>query len=253
MKRSLLLLLLVAGPAWATDPPAPWIVPPGPVVPVPPAPPPPAPDATVALPADTLYVLDVREPCFYTVSPAGLLAVTQSPGPVTVYAKLYGGTGGVELKTYPGPAAVLLVRAVGTGRATITVTKVGAKTPADVFTQTIDALNGPLPPPTPPAPPPGPGVKPAWAVVVEDRMLRTPEQAAILGDLAFWQNLGIGWHHYDLNQPMPLGMKEAAAKAGSYPALVLLGPIPATGGAAPFLRAVPLPLTEAGIKLEIQK
>lgn len=187
MYRFIIVALLLAAPAYSADPapPPPWIVPPVPTVPVPPQPTPPAPDAVVLLPADVLYVLDVKEPCFYTVSPAGFLAVTQNAGPTTVYAKQYGGTGGIELKTYAGPAAVLMVRAIGAGRATLTVTRVGAKTQSDVFTQVIDALNGPLPPPKPPDPippkppdpAPGPSLNPFGKDTVGMHVLIVEESA----------------------------------------------------------------------------
>lgn len=113
----------------------------------------------------------------------------------------------------------------------------------------------PIPPtpPTPPVPPtpPPPAVKVAIAYIVEDRAARTAASAAILGDFAFWGSLGLKeWHNYDVSQTdMPPGLADAAKKAGSYPALVLISDAKTNN----FLRAVPLPLDKAAITAEVHK
>lgn len=155
-----------AQPALPT--PQPWIVAPSVVTPAP-APPPiptPSPDAVVSLPADALYVLDIREPCFWMLSRPDVIRVTQVAGPWSAFAKFVGGSGEMEDKTFAGPV-VLRVRSAGNGRVQLTVIKVGAQGPADVFVQTIETGKAPEPTPAPtptPEPPkdipfPGDGLR----------------------------------------------------------------------------------------------
>jgi hypothetical protein len=176
MRRLAIALLLLTGMAWA-QPPG-WVTlsyePPAPKVPAPwvkvpevaPAPtPPPVPGAVPKLGAGELYVLDSAEPSFHVPEPDGPLAVSEVPGPVTLYAKFVGGSGDYELKTFAGKK-VYIVRAVRSGRGSVIVVKEGAKSAADVFRQQIDANVGPLPPPVPPPgpnppPPPDPTPTPA--------------------------------------------------------------------------------------------
>lgn len=99
------------------------------------------------------YIINCSEPCFILVSPPGIVSVTQDAGPIKMRGWFYGGSGKAETRTFTGKV-VFTVEAVGTGRVELMVVKDGAKTPADVFRQLLDANVGPLPPP------PGPGPKP---------------------------------------------------------------------------------------------
>lgn len=156
-------LLLLASPAWGQwvtfsyEPQAikdvPWVK-----VPevVPPPLPSPVPGAVPKLGTEEWFVLDCYEPCFLLVSPPGVVSVSEDTGPIKLRGRFVGGSGKVETKTFVGKK-VFTVEAVGTGRVELLVVKEGAKSPADVFRQLIDANVGPLPPPDPkPKPKPDP-------------------------------------------------------------------------------------------------
>ncbi len=150
MKRLAVLILLFGGFAWGQPPPAPsWVK-----VPevLPPPAPQPIPGTVPRLNIEELYVLDCTENCFILVSPPGIVSVSQDAGPLRVRGKFVGGNGKYETKTFTGKM-VFTVEAVGTGRVELLVVKEGAKSPADVFRQLLDANLGPLPPPVPPTPP----------------------------------------------------------------------------------------------------
>ena len=155
MRRLVVIaILLLNGTAWGQAPPplkeVPWVK--VPEVAPPPAPQP-IPGAVPRLGTEELYVLDCSEPCFVLVSPPGIVAVSQDAGPLRIRGKFVGGNGKYETKTFTGKM-VFTVEAVGTGRVELLVVKEGAKSPADVFRQHIDANTGPLPPPVPPGPTP---------------------------------------------------------------------------------------------------
>ena len=121
-------------------------------------------------------------------------------------------------------------------------------TEKDVVRRLIDSQVGPRPPPIPdpkPQPKPEPLAGVAWAVILEESAQRTPEIAAVLGDLKYWQGLkakGIDWRVYDKDSPdaKSKGFLEFAAPVG-LPALLLMD---ATGK---VLRGVKLPATTAGV------
>ena len=62
--------------------------------------------------------------------------------------------------------------------------------------------------PIPPTPEPSPRPQPApivtteaTLIVIEETAERTPETAAVLGDIAFWSGLGVRWRFYDDDSP----------------------------------------------------
>lgn len=59
---------------------------------------------------------------------------------------------------------------------------------------------GPFPDPLPPNPTPIVTVD-ATLIVIEETASRTPETAAILTDVAFWNSLGCKWRFYDDDSP----------------------------------------------------
>jgi hypothetical protein len=166
LKRLLCLAFLVlAVPAYATDPPIAWVVVPDVAPPIPPTPPAGVPQ----LSGDLLYVLDCKVPCFLLKSPnAGIVSVTEEAGPLRIRGRFVGGNGRMETRTFSG-TKVFVVEAVGSGRVELFVAKEGAKSPADVFRQLIDVNQGPQPPPEPPGP--GPGPTPGPSPTVDKRVL----------------------------------------------------------------------------------
>lgn len=186
-----LTLLSLASNANFIDaaPPPSWITVPQ-VVPAPLPPPVPPPGAVPILPADSLYVVQSKGPAFAFLVPEGIASLTTYAGPLVVHGKFVGGSGDYEIKTFEG-ANVFLVTGVASGRVELAVTKVGAKSNADVFRQQIDCLKGPQPPPEPKPPepkppepkPPDPTPAPPVPVPVKDLKVLIVYESAQLGVL----------------------------------------------------------------------
>lgn len=102
-----------------------------------------------------------------------------------------------------------------------------------------------LPPPIPPQPEPQPQPTPivstARVIVIEETADRTPEAAAVLGDLKFWQSLPGGFRFYDDDSPDAIAFVQQSADI-SRPTLILIDQ------RGKVLLSVPLPKTTAEIK-----
>lgn len=235
LHRVLSLLTLSGALALAAPPePQPAIrLPAAGVVPPPPAP---AADAVVKLSGEQTFVVDSDVEFMIDAFPPGVVEITSEPGPVRMRAVFVDGTGKPEWRTFKGKH-VATVNAVGTGRVTLVIVPVGAKSRADWVTQRIDANAGPQPPPVPvpPKPDPKPDPKPvpapladvAWAVVVYQSEVQTPEAAKVLGDTAYWTGLksrGIAYRFYDADSPNLKGKNylDYQTQAGGLPFLLLL-------------------------------
>ena len=59
----------------------------------------------------------------------------------------------------------------------------------------------PVPPGPSPQPPPIVITTDATLIVIEETADRTPETAAVLGDITFWSGLGVKWRIYDDDSP----------------------------------------------------
>lgn len=260
MRNAILCLALLASVAQADAPP-PWIVTPD-IAPAPPAPP----DPVASLAADELYVLNCKEPCFSMVAPAGVVSVSQAPGPVTMFSKFYGGGGRIEWKTFPGPSVIVVRAASVGGRANLTVIKVGAQTPADVFSQAFD-VGPPVPPvpPVPPTPPPGPapipdpGLRVLMVYETAELSKLPPSQLAALYSTGMRAYLSTAcvkgadgktpeWRCWDQNTPTDLApdvWKRAMARPRtSLPWLIV------SNGKAGY--EGPMPLTEEEVRTKVK-
>lgn len=126
-------------------------------LPSPPAVPAPMPNpaAAVLLTSDQLYVIDSDVDVIVLASPAGLVSLSSEAGPVKIRGKFVGGTGRTESKTFKGKQ-VVTVEALKSGTVELLIVPVGAKSADDVIRRTIsvDAGEGPRPPPEPPGPKP---------------------------------------------------------------------------------------------------
>lgn len=184
--RAFFLLLLLAAPSFAADPPAIRLPELAPV-------PQPMPAATPVskLTAATLYVVDGDTDYLLLASPKGLVTTTTEAGPVKVRGVFADGNGKVETRTYKGKA-VTFVEAAGTGRVELLIVPKGAASEADVIRRTldVDAGQGPQPPPTPtptptPTPQPIPGATGLRVLFVyESSANMTREQLNVLNSTA---------------------------------------------------------------------
>jgi len=157
VKYAGLLFLVLSLPSLADQPktpaPTPWSFPPlsNMPTPEPPLTPQPVPVKLPPLTTDKVYAFSFPDACFLLASPAGLVSVTQEPGPAKIHAKFLDGPDKYEWRTFSGPA-VFTVTAIGTGSVELLVVKIGAKGEADVARRTVEAQLGPRPPPEPPTP-----------------------------------------------------------------------------------------------------
>lgn len=118
----------------------------------------PTPAPVAVLGADRLYVIDSDLDGFLLVRPAGLVVVSQDPGPLRVRGKFADGPDKSETRTYKGKT-VYVLEAAGTGTVYLDFVPAGAKGPAGVISRVlrVEAGQGPKPPPDPdPQPKPDP-------------------------------------------------------------------------------------------------
>ncbi|MDB5310664.1 MAG: hypothetical protein JWO38_4866 [Gemmataceae bacterium] len=239
-------------------PPVPAIRFPDIPVPAPPPPPVPDPSAVPALAADSLYVIDSDVDVMVEAFPAGLVTLTQEPGPLKVRGKFVGGSGKVETRTFKGKTVTTIDAVAGaSGRVTIVVIPAGSKSPADWIRKVVDVGSGQAPRPPPgPGPVPNPGGK-LFGVVVADRTNLDPKQAQALASASFRQYLVAGGHELDMidtqtqdpNERSKLALFQPFIDRARFPAgssaLVLLDNSGATKG---LVRSVVvLPATDADL------
>lgn len=66
----------------------------------------------------------------------------------------------------------------------------------------------------------------SWVVIVEQTEQRTPEQAKLMRDTAWWLSLekrGLKWRHYDYDSADAVAYRKLADEVGMPTALVILG------------------------------
>lgn len=149
MKRfgTLLLVLILAVPAFAEDPAIRL-----PDLPRPPSPPQPSPSTIQRITPDVLYVFDSDVECLVTTSALGHLSVTSEAGPLRIRGRFVDNPTVVTTKTFAGKR-VFTVEPVKTGRVELIIVPPGAKAEADIIRRTLDAVVGPVPPEPTPVPP----------------------------------------------------------------------------------------------------
>lgn len=120
------------------------------------------PQPASVLTGDRLYVVSADVDGFLLVHPPGLVTVSQDAGPLKIRGRFVGGPDKAETRTFMGKT-VFVVEAIGAGRVYIDFVSVGAKTPADVVSRTVDVDvgGGARPPPDPPPGPPNPPSPPS--------------------------------------------------------------------------------------------
>lgn len=177
------------------------------------------PAVTVPLTPDTLYVIDADEPFAMIDGTQGVVRIIEKAGPLTMFAKFYGGSGAFEFRTFAGKQ-VWIVQAIGTGKVDlIGVPKTWASA-ADFKRETISVDIGGKPVPDPPKPDPTPkpasqikhltfvGLDATSATVINDQELR-----------AYLKDTGVAVHVYAVNDPAltKLGLQTGVVAAGGVP------------------------------------
>lgn len=145
-------------------------------------------DSIPVLPADKYYVVDSDVELFVRASPPGLLSIESHAGPLTFPTRSLIEGGATKFKTYSGKS-IYIVEAVGTGRVELLLIPKGVQEDSAILQRTIDANNGPKPPPGPPPTPTPPELPELarkardWAATVNSTN-RPVEAKAIAGN--FW-------------------------------------------------------------------
>lgn len=111
-----------------------------------PAPMPPV--VTPTLSGDYLYVIDSDSPVVVLTAPAGLVSVSEEPGPLSIKGKFVGGSGFSERKTFRGKQ-VFIVEGVRSGDVEVIVVPLGLKTGGEITRKKIRVITDTQPAPTP--------------------------------------------------------------------------------------------------------
>lgn len=156
--RLALLLCVIGGPLFASEPPIrfPVVEPRVPVVPL---------DTPVTLTPETLYVLDSDVPLIVLSSPPGLVRVTAEEGPLRIRGVFVDAKfpGRVESRTYRGKHIYTVDATDKNGPCELLVIPVGVKSESEVIRRPLIVGNGVRPSPNPnpqPQPPPAPSPNP---------------------------------------------------------------------------------------------
>lgn len=222
------------------------------------APPAPAPDASLPLAADEVLVVDADVDVMVWSFPDGLLTVTKESGPLKLRAKFAGGSGKLETRTFKGKS-IAIVEAKGTGAATLLIVPVGATSEQAGIIKRIAANQGAKPPPDEVKPqPPIPTAKAVYIAVVRDPRQVSPDQAALLTDVAFWNAFKAAQHEWDVYAPTSpdavtkgyVRVAERVQVAGQPYTATMVILDKATGD---LLAVVPLPRDKAGVVEELKK
>ncbi len=212
----LLALLLLAVPAFGTDPPKSDLR--LPILKAPDAPSPP-PGAVWGLNSGQTYAFDSDTPYLIRAIPDGLVTVTVSPGPLTISTVFVDGKGVRERRVYSGKYVVEVEPVpLAKGRVTLVLVKTGATTDADIVLVPIDVNGGegPKPPPDPDIKP-TPTAKALWLVTVEDMQTRSAATAMVQGDTKYWESIrakGHDFRQYDMTKGEGVNYAKKAALAG---------------------------------------
>lgn len=214
----------------------------------------PNPAAIPVLGPDQLYVIDSDVELMVGTFPGDLLSVSKETGPLKIRGRFVDGNGKVQTRTYKGKF-IVVIEAAGTGRATLVVVPVGAKTETDWIIKPVDAAATPAPPVPDPTPGPGPSPKvdKVWVITVDETGERTPETGKVLNDLAFWKGLQAAGHKYrQLDKDSAEAANKNYLKALQKQNVTLPGVL-ILDSKGQVLRAAKLPPSTAGIKAMIDE
>lgn len=263
MRASALLLFVLEAAALFAAPPAkldsltkPGIFPP--IHDASPPAPKPLPGSVPVLSGDVMYVIASDEAFLLFASPPGLVTVTRESGPLKIRGKFLDGSGKVETRTFAAKN-IAIVEASGKGRVELIAVPVGAMDESGAARMLIDANQGaqpppddkkdPIPEPKPKPPDVDPQPKPAPAgpyffVTVTETMARTPAEAKVINDTAFWNTLraaGHDWRMYDKDEPNAIkgGYAKVYGELGSCLVIVTKG--------GTVVKKVPLPKSTTDI------
>lgn len=174
---------------------------------------------------DEMYVVESSVKLMVLTSPADVLAVEKTEGPIRVRGKFSDGTGKIETRNYASEW-VYFVTTKGTGTAELILIPEGVMDEKDIVRQVLVVSgSGPNPPPgpdPPPEPPPNPPTPKATHVrlaIVEDTLNRSPDTAILMNQLVGWNEFldaGHQWRQYDKASTEPKGV-QAKTDAGSTP------------------------------------
>lgn len=174
---------------------------------------------------DEMYVVESPIKLIVLTSPAGVLTVETTEGPIRVRGKFSDGIGAIETRNYTAPW-VYFVTTVGTGKSELILIPEGVKLESDIVRQVLTVSgSGPNPPPDPdPQPDPEPDTKPVKSFrvifVKESGQTLNAAQTAIPGAKSIRDYLAIkttaegglvGWREYDPQQNTE--SEQAAMKA----------------------------------------
>ena len=158
------------------------------------------PTAVTELKEDSWFVIEADIPCIVLASRNGFVSIVPEKGPLRLRGKFADGTGKVETRSYTAKS-LWIVEAVAPGEVELLIVPNGAVDEAAVIRRTlVVGGKGPQPPPKPdvivdptPKPKPDPptpvAAKVLTIVIVEKAIERTPQSAALIGNLAYWKSL----------------------------------------------------------------
>ena len=199
----LLLTLVVASTTWADEAQIRLPMSTTPVVPA----------SVNELKEDSWFVIEADIPCIVLASRNGFVSITQevrktlpdgtTEGPLRLRGKFADGNGKVETRTYTAKS-IWIIEALAPGEVELLIVPNGAVDESAVIRRTLvvggtgprpppkpDPIVDPTPKPDPPKPePPTPvAAKVLTLVVIEKAIERTPESAALIGNLSYWKSL----------------------------------------------------------------
>lgn len=215
---SFLLLLALGWPVFAEEP---QIRLPMSVTPA-------VPTVITELKEDSWFVIEADVPCIVLASRKGFVSIVPEKGPLKLRGKFADGDGKVETRSYTAKS-LWIVEPLATGEVELLIVPSGAVDEASVVRRTLVVSgNGPRPPPKPePGPTPTPiTAKTLTVVIVEKALERTPESAAIIANLSYWDSLKATVETVHI---VPIGSsiaelykKQVANNSGKLPIVILM-------------------------------
>ena len=189
-KFLLMILLLMASTAKAEEPNIRLPMSSTPIVPA----------AVTELKEDYWFVIEADIPCIVLASRNGFVSIVSEKGPLRLRGKFADGNGKVETRSY-NAKSLWIVEPLTTGEVELLIVPNGAVDESAVIRRTLVVGGlGPRPPPKPepivdptpkpkPEPPTPVAAKVLTLVVIEKAIERTPESAALIGNLSYWKSL----------------------------------------------------------------
>jgi hypothetical protein len=160
----------------------------GPVVPLPL---PPAPSSFVVKPSQH-YILESADDFFIRVSPSNRATFIKETGPITYKGEFPDAPGIIQKRTFKGPFLAEL-NIISSGDIEIFRIPIGVKEDKFIVSTVITLSSNNI---TPPDPTPKPGTKNFWVIIVEETSNRTPEIAAVVGDITYFNSLKTLGHDF---------------------------------------------------------